>query len=41
MVAASIVLKPSKEHVILRGHPWLFSGAIARIEGKPANGAIL
>ncbi|HNW59165.1 MAG TPA: class I SAM-dependent rRNA methyltransferase [bacterium] len=41
MTAASIVLKPGKEHVILRGHPWLFSGAIARIEGKPRNGGIV
>jgi 23S rRNA (cytosine1962-C5)-methyltransferase len=41
MSTAQIVLKPGKEHVIMRGHPWLFSGAIARIEGKPADGAIL
>ena len=41
MNPARIILKPGKEHVVLRGHPWLFSGAIARIEGKPANGAIL
>jgi len=41
MTAARIILKPGKEHIIERGHPWLFSGAIARIEGKPANGAIL
>ena len=41
MTAARVILKPGKEHIIGRGHPWLFSGAIARIEGKPANGGVL
>jgi len=41
MTPARVILKPGKEHIIKRGHPWLFSGAIARIEGKPANGGVL
>ncbi len=34
----SIVLKPGKEKSLLRRHPWVFSGAVARIEGQPAAG---
>jgi len=35
-----IILKKGRSTSLLRGHPWLFSGAIARIEGKPAAGDI-
>jgi 23S rRNA (cytosine1962-C5)-methyltransferase len=28
-----LYLKPSRERPVLRGHPWIFSGAIERIEG--------
>jgi 23S rRNA (cytosine1962-C5)-methyltransferase len=31
----TITLKPGKEKSLLRGHPWIFSTAIERIEGKP------
>ena len=34
----SIVLKPGKEKSLLRRHPSVFSGAIARVEGEPATG---
>ncbi|HRC85609.1 MAG TPA: class I SAM-dependent rRNA methyltransferase [Thermoanaerobaculia bacterium] len=35
MAASSAVvhLRPEKEKAALRGHPWVFSGAVARIEG--------
>ena len=33
-----IFLKPKKEAAVLRFHPWVFSGAVARIEGSPADG---
>ena len=33
-----IILKKGKEKPLLRGHPWIFSGAIARIEGSVAPG---
>ena len=36
-----IYLKQKKEESILRFHPWLFSGAIASIKGKPAEGDIV
>ncbi len=33
-----IILKAGREKSLLRRHPWVFSGAIARIEGAPAAG---
>ena len=38
MNECKIYLKPKKEESLLRFHPWVFSGAIASIEGKPAEG---
>jgi len=35
---ARIILKPGKEQSVMRLHPWIFSGAIARIEGNPEEG---
>jgi len=37
----SIQLKPKKEESLQRFHPWLFSGAIQRIEGSPAEGELV
>jgi len=37
-VSSRIVLKSGKEHSILRRHPWVFSGAIDRVEGEIHNG---
>lgn len=31
--ACSVVLKPGREKAVRDGHPWLFSGAIERVEG--------
>ncbi|MBV6438604.1 MAG: Ribosomal RNA large subunit methyltransferase I [Saprospiraceae bacterium] len=36
-----IHLKPGKEIPVLRFHPWVFSGAIARMEGDPADGDVV
>jgi 23S rRNA (cytosine1962-C5)-methyltransferase len=36
--AKSLILKPGKEKSLLRRHPWVFSGAIARVEGDPGVG---
>jgi 23S rRNA (cytosine1962-C5)-methyltransferase len=33
-----VILKSGKEQSIKRLHPWIFSGAIKKIEGKPAEG---
>ena len=36
-----IYLKPKKEESLLRFHPWVFSGAIARVEGNPEEGEVV
>ncbi|MDR1746988.1 MAG: class I SAM-dependent rRNA methyltransferase [Tannerella sp.] len=41
MNTARIYLYPKKEESILRFHPWVFSGAIASIEGKPEEGDLV
>ena len=34
----SVVLAPGREKSLRRHHPWVFSGAIARVDGSPAPG---
>lgn len=34
-----LFLKPGREKSLLRRHPWIFSGAVERVEGSPASGA--
>jgi 23S rRNA (cytosine1962-C5)-methyltransferase len=36
-----IFLKPGREMSVIKGHPWIFSGAIAFVEGKPEPGDII
>jgi len=36
-----IILKPGKEIPVLRFHPWIFSGAIEKTVGQPAEGDIV
>ena len=36
-----VILRPRREESILRFHPWVFSGAIARIAGTPAEGDLV
>ena len=33
-----VVLKPGREKSLRHRHPWVFSGAIERVEGEPARG---
>lgn len=35
----NLILKPGREKSLLRRHPWIFSGAIERVEGDPSAGA--
>ena len=37
----AVILKPGKEKPVRNRHPWIFSGAIDRIKGSPANGDIV
>lgn len=36
-----IILKKGKEKAAVLRHPWIFSGALDKIKGKPANGEIV
>ena len=36
-----LYLKPGKEESLKRFHPWVFSGAIAKVEGEPEEGEIV
>jgi 23S rRNA (cytosine1962-C5)-methyltransferase len=38
---SKVILKPGKEQSLLRLHPWVFSGAIREIEGKPREGEVV
>lgn len=35
---SAIILKKSADSFIKRKHPWIFSGAIEKVEGNPSNG---
>jgi len=35
---STLVLRPGREKSLLRRHPWVFSGAIAKVKGNPASG---
>ncbi|OIP63496.1 MAG: 23S rRNA methyltransferase [Nitrospirae bacterium CG2_30_53_67] len=35
---ASVILKSGREKALRRRHPWIFSGAIAAVEGSPKSG---
>ncbi len=36
-----VILKPKRDAAVKRRHPWIFSGAIAHVEGSPASGALV
>jgi 23S rRNA (cytosine1962-C5)-methyltransferase len=33
-----LILKPGREKSLKRRHPWIFSGAVAKVQGKPGPG---
>lgn len=37
-MTAEVRLKPGREKSVLRRHPWLFAGAVAKVAGAPAAG---
>ena len=41
MITSLVKLKKGKEQSVRRYHPWVFSGAIARIDGTPAEGDLV
>lgn len=36
-----VKLKPGREKSLLRGHPWVFSGAILSVQGTPLSGQVV
>lgn len=34
----ALILKPKREKSVLNRHPWIFSGAVAQVEGEPRPG---
>lgn len=41
MITSQIILKKGREKSVNNRHPWLYSGAISRIEGDPADGDVV
>jgi len=41
MSYCKVYLKPKKEESLLRFHPWVFSGAIASMDGNPEEGVVV
>jgi 23S rRNA (cytosine1962-C5)-methyltransferase len=41
MITAQAILKQGREKSVVNRHPWIFSGAISRVEGNPANGDVV
>lgn len=37
-MSTTLVLKPGRDKSLRRRHPWIFSGAVDRVEGAPGNG---
>src|ERR1700690_2825157 len=37
----ALVLKPGREKSLLRRHPWIFSGAVQRVDDEPVSGGTL
>jgi len=37
----NIFLKTGRDYALIKGHPWVFSGAVGKVEGKPAPGDIV
>jgi 23S rRNA (cytosine1962-C5)-methyltransferase len=38
MVSGIVTLRPGRERSVRRRHPWIFSGAVAHVDGRPAPG---
>ncbi len=38
MTQVQITLKPGRDKAVRQRHPWIFSGAIARVDGQPLDG---
>ncbi len=39
--SGQVVLKPGRDGPVVGGHPWIFSGAVATVDGDPAAGDVV
>ena len=40
-MTATVYLQPGKDKPVRQRHPWIFSGAVARVAGQPAPGDLV
>ena len=40
-VFGQVILKPKRAQPFYSRHPWVFAGAVERVEGKPADGSVV
>ena len=40
-VSGQVILKPKRAQPFYSRHPWVFAGAVERVEGKPADGDVV
>ena len=40
-VSGQVILKPKRAQPFYSRHPWVFAGAVERVEGKPQDGAVV
>jgi 23S rRNA (cytosine1962-C5)-methyltransferase len=41
MITTQVLLNQGRDKSVTNRHPWIFSGAIGRVEGNPANGDVV
>ena len=41
MTLPTVFVKPNRDRPVRNRHPWVFSGAVARVEGDPADGDLV
>lgn len=41
MITSQVILKKGREKSVNNRHPWLYSGAISRVEGNPTDGDVV
>ena len=41
MTRPQLIIAPGKEKALLRRHPWIFSGAVKRVDGNPQEGDLV
>src|SRR5512136_1951302 len=40
-MTAQVILKPGRDKPVRWRHPWIFSGAVQRVQGEPADGDVV